>query len=169
MMIKDIGCAIKTRHIVKSVSGEIAGTTVNFIIVFFEDCEMFFRTLGPLCTCPSIWAGCIDWFRNRPRAKQIYRIIVKKKTTRPLCRNGKQRTSAAIALNFAITVHHIVSPGKSRHESGSQVFCRKSFQRIDKLRTVREVAKYIIRRAINGKQTFACSTLPVQFRVRVRA
>lgn len=113
MEIKNISYDIKTSHTyivmshrVKSVPGEIAGTTANFTSSFSRIAKFFFRTLGPLCTCPSIRTGCIDWFRNHPRVKQIYRVVVKKKTraTRPLCRNDKQRTWAVIALNFAITV-----------------------------------------------------------------
>lgn len=62
----------------KKRSDRNCGHNCQFYIVFFENCEIFFRTLGPLYTCPSIRAGCIDWFRNHPRVKQIYRIIVKK-------------------------------------------------------------------------------------------
>lgn len=133
MKIKDISYDIKIRHTYtryvtsrKKRSGRNCGHNCQFYIVFFEDCEIFFRTLGPLCTCPSIRTGCIDWFRNHPRVKQIYRIIVKKKSMSDKTALSKQQTTHLSSDRAQFCNHGLpyCVPGK---ELSRLNFCRKSF------------------------------------------
>lgn len=105
----------------KCFSGEIASTTANFTPSFSRIANfffLFFWTRDSLCTCSSIWAGCIDWFRNHRPVKQIYRIIVKKNKTALLKRQTHFKLSTAIALNFAITLYR--TPGGSSEFKKSQ-------------------------------------------------
>lgn len=82
MKLKDVSCDTKTHYVLsrEKYSGRNCGYSCQFYIVFFEDCEIFFGH-SALCALALLFglAGCIDWFRNHPPVKQIYRIIVKKK------------------------------------------------------------------------------------------
>jgi len=122
------------------------GRNCQFYIVFFENCKIFFRTLSPLCTCLSIRASCIDWFRNHPPVKQIYRIIVKKNTSNKIALSKRQTThfklSLVIALNFAITVNHIAP--RERVVIHKINFCRRRFQRIETTRKIHNKILFII-------------------------